>query len=91
MKYIMFKAANGAMHPVIFPDDLSHVDVHVFGQMPISAGFVNTLNGQPFGKSVSLKLEANEADETRIFAALTDNRTMMLALNSVVMYPSCEL
>lgn len=80
MKYVVIQAMVGSLVreiPVIFPNDLSHVDVakaiilgckEVQCGVPISAGFINSfeLDASTHGHSITLNLDARQEDQELI-------------------------
>lgn len=66
MKYVIFEG-NGLVHPILFGDHTTHLQISVAGGTPVSAGFVkfDSMNWPHcYGESESLKLKSRgEMDE----------------------------
>lgn len=77
MKYIIYKDKLGYIHPVIFPEHVTHATVIVDGIegiKPISAGFFVIDKGvvRVFGKSESMNLEPREIDREYIIRTINN-------------------
>ena len=76
MKYIIFNQ-NGIMHPVLFADHTSHVQIALEGATAVSAGFVRFkgLLNEPecYGRSTSLKLDSHPEEDAKIIRSWMRN------------------